>query len=157
MKSICPICGLQFQGKKECNAYKSIREGNYTITKCFNDHPVDLWTILTNVDTYLALRDPTPQEVKFGSSQCELFCKKFPLHFPEIKLTRKMIELSLVMPKFIRTKPLLVNVMFRLEQEWKHLHKLLNDIERNMRNILNREERYYKMIKEYENKVYCSK
>ena len=27
----------------------------------------------------------------------------------------------------------------------------------NLRNTLNREERYFKMIKEYENKVYCSK
>ena len=32
-----------------------------------------------------------------------------------------------------------------------------NGIERNLRNILNREERYYKMIREYENKVYCTK
>ena len=150
-------------GNKECNAYKSIRGNDYTISKCFSTHPEvkqkidDLWLILTNVDSYLALRDPTPQEVEWGVSQCELFCKRFPVYFPEKSLTRKMIELSLVMPKFIRTKPLLVNAMFRLEQEGEHLHKLLNDIERNLRNILNREERYYKMIREYENKVYCTK
>ena len=57
--------------------------------------------------------------------------------YSEKYLTRKMIELSLVMPKFIRTKPLLVNAMFRLEQEGEHLHKLLNDNERNLRNTLN--------------------
>ena len=32
----------------------------------------DLWGILTNVNSYLALRDPTKQEVEFGERQCEL-------------------------------------------------------------------------------------
>ena len=84
------------------------------------------------------------------------FCKKFPVYFPTMSLTRKMIELSLVLPKFIRTKPVFFT-MFRLEQEGEHIHKLLNDIERILRNTLNREERYFKIIKEYENKVYCFK
>ena len=36
-----------------------------------------------------------------------------------------MAELSLVIPTFLRTKPILMNHMFRLEQEGEHLKKYL--------------------------------
>ena len=54
------FAGDAMTGNKECNAYKSIRENDYTITNCFFNHPEvrekvnDLWGILTNVDSYLA-------------------------------------------------------------------------------------------------------
>ena len=67
-----------------------------------------------------------------------------------------MVELSLVIPTFLRTKPILMNHMFRLEQEGEHLHNTMNKEERTLKNIYKREERYFKMIQNHENKIYCT-
>ena len=104
---------------------------------------------------YLSLRSPTREQIEYGAQQCEMFCQLFPVYFPEKNLTPKMVDLSLVIPTFIRTKPIVMNHMFRLEQEREHLHNTLNKEERALKNVYRKEERYFKMLQNHENKMYC--
>ena len=39
-----------------------------------------------------------------------------------------MVEMSLVMPRFIRAEPGMVNKILRLEQEGERLHAVMNDL-----------------------------
>ena len=72
-------------------------------------------------------------------------------------LTRKMVEWSLVMPTFIREYKGLMNVILKLEQEGEHLHQLMNSLETRYKAVYNKSERYFLMLKEYENKLYSTK
>ena len=82
------------------------------------------------------------------------YCKK---GFPSKNLTRKMIEWSVVMPRFIREKKGMMHKIFKLEQEGEHLHQLLNALETRYKSVYNKSERYFLMLKEYENKMYVTK
>ena len=68
-----------------------------------------------------------------------------------------MANYSLVLPRFIREKKGLVNTMFRLEQEGEHIHQVLNQLERTYKSIVSKPKRYYHMIENFENKLYCTK
>ena len=83
--------------------------------------------------------------------------KLFPKMFPQRNLTRKMAEYSLVLPRFIREKGSLMNKILRLEQEGERLHAVLNGLESSLRNIQKKEQRYFIMLKRYENKLYATK
>ena len=110
-------------GNSECHNYKAIEKNDFTITECFSeqtklrDNLNDLWKILSNFNQYLALRSPTKEQVEKAAKECEKFCVLFPQYFPKKSLTPKMFEMSLVLPTFLRTRPILMNHMFRLEQE----------------------------------------
>ena len=116
----------------------------------------DLWKILSNYNQYLALRSPTKEQVENAAKECEKFCILFPQYFPQKSLTPKMVELSLVIPTFLRTRPILMNHMFRLEQEGEHLHNKMNKEEMSLKNVYKTEEIYFKMIEHHENKIYCT-
>ena len=87
---------------------------------------------------------------------CEEWCKVFPIFFPR-NITRKIIEYSLVMPRYIREKRGLMNKILRLEQEGERLHSEYNTIEGSYKCIFNKATRYYLMIEQYENKLYATK
>ena len=80
----------------------------------------------------------------------------FPIFFPR-NITRKIIEYSLVMPRYIREKRGLMNKILRLEQEGERLHSEYNTIEGSYKCIFNKATRYYLMIEQYENKLYATK
>ena len=149
-------------GNSECHNYKAIEKNDFTITECFSeqtklrDNLNDLWKILSNFNQYLALRSPTKEQVEKAAKECEKFCVLFPQYFPKKSLTPKMFEMSLVLPTFLRTRPILMNHMFRLEQEGEHLHNKMNKEERALNNVYKTEERYFKMIEHHENKIYCT-
>ena len=65
-----------------------------------------------------------------------------------------MVEMSLVMPRFIRAEPGMVNKILRLEQEGERLHAVMNDLESKNKNIMDKGKRYYNMIRDHENKMY---
>ena len=144
-------------------AYDSIREGNFTITECFKDDPQlrekldNLWKNLAKIDTYFSLRNPTPEQVEEGARECEMWCKIFPVYFPTLNLTPKMVALSLVFPTVIRERGSLLNKIFRLEQAGEAMHKELNTLENGLKNIPNKERRYFTMIQKHENKIYSKK
>ena len=69
----------------------------------------------------------------------------------------KMVEWSFVLPRFIRERRGLINLILRLEQEGEHLHQLFNTKERSLKSVYNKQYRYFYMLQEYENKVYCTK
>ena len=101
--------------------------------------------------TKVSLRKPTKEEDEEMAKQCENFCKIFP----ERSLTRKMIELSLVMPTIIRReRPGMINKILRLEQEGEHIHAVINRLERNLTMTTNKSTRYWQVLREYENKIY---
>ena len=83
-----------------------------------------------NYNDYLSLRSPTKEQVEWGAKECEKFCLLFPVYFPHKNITPKMMELSLVIPTFIRTKPMIMNQMFKLEQQGEATHNTLNREER---------------------------
>ena len=68
-----------------------------------------------------------------------------------------MVELSLVLPIFIRAKPGFINKILRFEQEGEHLHQLLNVLEAKYKSSFPKQTRYFLMLEEYENKLYSSK
>ena len=114
-----------------------------------------LWKNISEVDKMISLRKPTKEENEEMAKQCENFCKIFPVMFPERSLTRKMIELSLVMPTIIRReRPGMINKILRLEQEGEHIHAVINRLERNLTMTLNKSTRYWQVLREYENKIY---
>ena len=59
---------------------------------------------MTKGDQHFSIRDPTPEESENCAKECEEWCKVFPVFFPNRNITRKMIEYSLVLPRFIREK-----------------------------------------------------
>ena len=95
-----------------------------------------LWKNISTVDTFLAKRNPTEEECEAAAKECEEWCKMYPMFFPDKNLTRKMVEWSLVLPRFIREKGGLVNTILRLEQEGEDLHQLMNSLERKLKNVL---------------------
>ena len=84
-----------------------------------------------------------------------MWCDIFSMKFPGRDLTRKIVEISLVFPKFIREKPLgFINKILSLEQEGERLHNQMNNLERKNLMILNRAEQFWKIMEDYENKLY---
>jgi hypothetical protein len=115
--------------------------GNLILTNCFS-HKVDLrdklnqlWFNITNIDTFLSLRSPSPQQNEEGAKECEKWCLIFPVLFPTRTMTRKMVEMSLVVPRFIREQPGMINKILRLEQEGERLHSVFNSAENKLKNI----------------------
>ena len=150
-------------GNRLHNGYVSIREGDFTLTECFEEYPEIrnkfnfLWKNLTKGDQHFSIRDPTPEESENCAKECEEWCKVFPVFFPNRNITRKMIEYSLVLPRFIREKKGLMNKILRLEQEGERLHSEYNNIENSYKCIYNRATRFWLMIENYENKLYATK
>ena len=150
-------------GNRLHKGYDSIKNGDFTLTDCFDKHPKlrdnmnRLWKNLATVDTFLAKRRPTPEECEAAATECEKWCELYPVFFPHENLTRKMVEWSLVLPRFIRERRGLINLILRLEQEGEHLHQLFNTKERSLKSVYNKQYRYFYMLQEYENKVYCTK
>ena len=109
------------------------------------------------VDTFFAKRNPSDEECETAAQVCEQWCKMYPVFFPNRNLTRRMVEWSIVMPRFVREKKGLMNAMFRLEQEGEHAHQILNSLETRFKSVFNKSERYYLILKEFENKHYATK
>ena len=61
---------------------------------------------MTTVDTFFAKRDPTDAECESAAQVCEEWCELYPVFFPNKNLTRKMVEWSIVMPKYKRKEGL---------------------------------------------------
>ena len=82
--------------------YGSIRNGDNTLTECFEENPEirnkvnKLWENVTTVDTFFAKRNPSDEEYETAAQVCEQWCKMKGL----------------------------MNAMFRLEQECEHAHKI---------------------------------
>ena len=111
--------------------------------------------MISNIDSMMSIRQPTSEENEALAKECEKWCQVFPVLFPTRSLTRKMVELSLVMPKFVREEePGMINKILRLEQEGEAIHAKMNRLEAKFRMILNKSQRYWLMLKEYENKMY---
>ena len=70
-------------------------------------------------------------------------------------LPEKLVEWSIVMPRFIREKKGFMNTVLRSEQEGEHLHQILNSLETSFKSVYNKEERYCLILKELENKHYA--
>ena len=47
-----------------------------------------------------------------------------------------------------------MNTVLRLEQEGEHLHQVLNSLETRFKSVYNKQERYFLILKELENKHY---
>ena len=122
------------------------------MTKCFEDEPEirskfnALWDNLSQFDTFISLREPTEVECDRAAVLCENWCKIYPVFFPHKNLTPKMTVYSMILPRFIRQKQGLVNTMFRLEQEGKHLHQVFNTLERVYKAIASKPLRYFHML-----------
>ena len=58
----------------------------------------------------------------------------------------------MVMPKFIREQKS-VHKFMTLKQEGERLHKTLNELETQFRNVRDKSERYFLMKKEYTNRL----
>ena len=87
---------------------------------------------------------------------CEQWCKVFPVLFPQKSLTRKMVEMSLVMPKFIRDeKPGFIHKILCLEQEGERQHAEMNSLEDKNKKTMKKGVRYWQMLRDKENKMYA--
>ena len=70
----------------------------------------------------------------------------YPVLFPTRSLTRKMMELSLVFPKFVRHDvPGMINKILRLEQEGESIHAKMNRLETKFNMILNKSKRNFRI------------
>ena len=110
-------------GNRLHKSYVSIRNNDYTLTECFEDNPElrtkinKLWENVTTVDTFFAKRDPTDGECEEAAQVCKEWCQVYTVYIPNRNLTRKIVEWSIVMPRFIREKKGFMNIVLRLEQE----------------------------------------
>ena len=95
----------------------------------------------------------TPSEIEDLAQTCESFTKKFPIYFPGIRITRKMHVLSCVAPRQIREQKKYFK-MLKVEQMGEYLHCKFNQLSRQLAPIRNKEQKYFSMIKEYENSLY---
>ena len=125
-----------FTGNRLHKAYKSVGKGDDTIVETFNDKPLlkekflKLWTNLANIDRYFSISNITLQENNSMATECELFLNIFPVEFPKENLTRKMLEMSLVLPNLICDEPGTLHKMLALEQGRESLHQIMNCLER---------------------------
>ena len=156
--------GDSMVGNRLHKGYVSIRAKDYTLTECFKDYPEirkkmnDLWENVSTADWYFSQRDLSDNELEKCAVVCEQWCIMFPQYFPKQNITRKMLEYSMVLPRFLREKKNLMNTLLRFEQEGEHLHQLLNSSERAAYNsVFNKPYRYWLMLETYENKLYCTK
>ena len=86
---------------------------------------------------------------------CFQWCKLYPVYFPNRNMTRKMVEWSIVMPRYSREKKVFMKTVLRLEQEGEHLHQVLNSLETRFKSVYNKQERYFLILRELENKHYA--
>ena len=155
--------GDSMVGNRLHRGYESIRENHYTLTSCFEDYPEirskfnTLWENVSSAEKYFSQRNNTDEDLENCAKICEDWCKNFPKFFPEKNLTRKMIEYSLVLPRFLREKKNLMNTLLRLEQEGEHLHQLFNNMENNYKSVFKKSYRYFLMLESYENIIYATK
>ena len=87
---------------------------------------------------------------------CEKYCEDFPILFPEVNMTPKMNILSCVLPKQIREQRL-VHIMLKVEQEGERLMKELNELENKLTHIKHKPTRYFNLIRDWDNKVFCDR
>ena len=80
--------GDSMNGNRLHRGYESIRKGDYTLTCCFKDQPElreklnTLWTIISNIDRMLSIREPSPEENENLAQECEKWCETYPVLFP---------------------------------------------------------------------------
>ena len=66
-----------------------------------------------------------------------------------------MVEMSLVMPKFIRDeKPGFIHKILCLEQEGERQHAEMNSLEDKNKKTMQKGVRYWQMLRDKENKMY---
>ena len=62
-------------------------------------------------------------------------------------------QLSFVLPKMFREQKI-ANKILRLEQEGEHPHQVFNSLENKYKNVSRREDRFWYILTEFENKLY---
>ena len=84
---------------------------------------------------------------------CESYTKRFPILFPECSITRKQHVLSIVAPKQIRQQQIVYKIL-KLVERGENLHCKLNKLDRQYVNMINKADRMFFMMKEYETSLY---
>ena len=145
----CSVCSKWFQNNKSMLQHRSHVHSNIKERYCqlcnkvFNKK-ANLMKHMKNI------HNSASQDRGFcdiGNGQ-KVFIVRKECEVPDIDMsTRKMAEWSLVFPKFIRERKGLVNLILRLKQEGEHLHQLFNALERQLKNIYNKQHRYYQMLR----------
>ena len=130
MNSVCKICGL-FVSKQNFERHVE--------THGQNKHQCEICNKTFTTKNYLTEHKRTHREPE------EYSCDKC------LKVFGSKSALRL----FIRRRPGFVNKILRFEQEGEHIHQILNNLEKTLKNIKNKEDRYWVMLKKYENKLYC--
>ena len=153
-KNVCFVCGKHFiqsqgLGRHICSVHE---KESFSCNSCNRKF---------SSKDYLRDHEKTHIEVDFECDHCqELFKNKQSLkqHVKTIHGNKALVcmaELSLVMPKFVREEePGMINKILRLVQEGESIHAKMNRLEAKFRMILNKSQRYWSMLKEYENKLY---
>ncbi len=96
---------------------------------------------------------PISYLLNFIARICEQFTEVFLVLFLQNHITRKMHVLSIVAPMQIRQQ-WIVYKMLKIEQAGEVLHKKLNDLDTQFNNEKDLSQRYFKMLRELENKYY---
>ena len=84
---------------------------------------------------------------------CESYTKRFPILFPECSVTGKQHVLSIVAPKQIRQQQIVYKIL-KLVERGENQHCKLNKLDRQYVNMINKADRMFFMMKEYETSLY---
>ena len=153
--------GDAMTGNRLHKGYKNALENKFDFLTCFKEYPTihekfkKLWTNVPKIYQFLSLESPSEKKIEEGALECEKVTELFPVEFPSKNITRKLFVLSFVLPKMIR-KQKIANKILRVEQEGEHLHQLFNSLENKYKSVSGREERFWFILTEYENKLYIT-
>ena len=145
--------------QQELKLYK-ILAGNYGFLDCLKDRPTlqenykTIWDILSKARKGFATKNASKAQLEDTAQTCEKLTQVFPLLFPQHHITRKMHVLSIVAPKQIREQGA-VYKMLKIEQQGEKLHMELNEKEKQFKNIRNKSQKYFLMLRELESSYYC--
>ena len=120
-----------------------------------NTSPNSCRTIVAQCRKRFAQKFASTKFHKKTAKICELYTKRFPILFPECSITRKQHVLSIVAPKQIRQQQIVYKIL-KLVERGENLHCKLNKLDRQYVNMLNKADRMFFMMKEYETSLYIN-
>ena len=114
---------------------------------------MEVFSIVANIRKRFSTKNASAKFHDRTAEICQSFTKMFPILFPDQSITRKMHVLSIVAPKQIRGQKLVYKIL-KFVERGENLHSKLNKLERQYKNITNKADRMFYMLKEYETSLY---
>ena len=116
--------------------YKSLNDGKELLVECLENNDdlkknyLSAFKSIAKIHKLFFKEDSNDEEIENLAKECEFFLDNIPKWFPLMDITRKMYDLGMILPIFIRREKQMMFKFLSAEERGESLHRLFNEFER---------------------------